>query len=177
MTPTDAQAQAPGRSPAGGDRPFADILCAVDGTHRSYAAVEQAAILAGTSGRLTVLAVTALSGSGAYKTAAIGSELAERAGVPCTKEIDPAGPPAEVILRRAQAHDLLAIGAPGTSWFGGRVVEGVGGALLGLDAPLLSARSTPGGEERFAQRITVASDGLDGSDQLVELAIRLARGL
>ena len=80
-------------------------------------------------------------------------------------------------MRRAQGHDLLAIGAPGTSWFGGRVVEGVGGALLGLDAPLLSARSTPGGEERFAQRITVASDGLDGSDQLVEIAIRIARGL
>lgn len=188
MAPTDTQAQAPGRSAAGGDRPFTNILCAVDGTHRSYSAVEQAAILAGSSGHLRILAVTALAGSGAYKTAAIGAEraerildraahLAERAGVPCTKEIDPAGPPAEVILQHAEAHDLLAIGAPGTSWFGGRVVEGVGGALLRLDSPLLSARSTPGGEERFGQRMIVASDGLDGSDALVELAIRIARGL
>jgi nucleotide-binding universal stress UspA family protein len=188
MIPADAQAQATGRSAAGGDRPFTDILCAVDGTHRSYSAVEQAAILAGSSGHLTMLAVTAISGSGAYKTAAIGAEraerildraahLAERAGVRCATEIDPAGPPAEVILQRAEGHDMLAIGAPATSWFGGRVVEGVGGALLKLGSPLLVARSTPGGEERFAQRITVASDGLDGSDEVVELAIRLARGV
>lgn len=187
MTHTHAQPHAHGRDAAGGERPFTSILCAVDGTHRSYSAVEQAAILAGSSGHLTILAVTALSGTGAYKTAAIGSEraerildraahLAERAGVECTKEIDPAGPPADVILQRAEGHELLAIGAPGTSWFGGRVVDGVGGALLGLGPPLLLARSTPGGEERFAQRITVASDGLEGSDELVELAIRLARG-
>jgi len=188
MTSADAQPLPAASHAAGAERPFANILCAVDGTHRSYAAVEQAAILAGPSGRLTLLAVTALAGSGAYKTAAIGAEraervldraaqLAERAGVPCEKEIDPSGPPAEVILQRAESHDLLAIGAPGTSWFGGRVVEGVGGALLKLEAPLLSSRSTPGGEERFAQRIAVASDGLDGSDDLVGLAIGLARAL
>ncbi len=185
MTPTGTEQQAPDRSAPDGNRPFTDILCAVDGTHRSYAAVEQAAILAGPTGHLTMLAVTAVKGSGAYRSASIGPERAERiieraghladvAGVPCTKQIDPAGPPAEVIVERAADHDLLAIGAPGTSWLGGRLVDGVAGVALTIDKPLLAARSTPGGEERFPKHMLVASDGLDGSDELVELAIRLA---
>ena len=171
MTPTGTEQQASDRSAPDGNRPFTDILCAVDGTHRSYSAVEQAAILAGPSGHLTMLAVTAVKGSGAYRSAAIGPERAERiveraghladvAGVPCTKQIDPAGPPAEVIVERAADHDLLAIGAPGTSWLGGRLVDGVAGVALTIDKPLLAARSTPGGEERFPKRILVASDGL-----------------
>jgi nucleotide-binding universal stress UspA family protein len=187
MTPTGTEPQTPDRSAPDGDRPFTQILCAVDGTHRSYAAVEQAAVLAGPAGHLTMLAVSAVSGSGAYRTAAIGPEraeriveragrLAERAGVPCTKEVDPAGPPVDVIIARAAEHDLLALGAPGTSWLGGRLVDGVAGAALSLDTPpLLAARSTPGGEDRFPKRMLIASDGLDGSDELVELAIRLAR--
>jgi nucleotide-binding universal stress UspA family protein len=185
MTPTGTQSQASGPSASGAERPYANILCAVDGTHRSYSAVEQAATLAGSGGHLTILAVTAVNGSGAYRSASIGPEradrileragvLAEQAGVDATKVVDPAGPPADVILARAAEHDLLAIGAPGTSWLGGRILDGVGGAALGTDTPLLAARSTPGGEERFAKNLLVASDGLDGSDEIVDLAIRLA---
>ena len=33
----------------------------------------------------------------------------------------------------------------------------------------------PAGEHRFPERILLASDGLDGSDQLVDLVARLAR--
>ena len=50
---------------------FTNILCAVDGTRTSTAAVELAVSLAGPDGHLTLLAVTAVSGSGAYTTAAI----------------------------------------------------------------------------------------------------------
>ena len=185
MTPTGTQPQASGPSASGAQRPYANILCAVDGTHRSYSAVEQAAILAGAGGHLTILAVTAVKGSGAYKTASIGPEraeriieragaLAEEAGVDAAKVVDPEGPPADVILARAAEHDLLAIGAPGTSWLGGRILDGVGGAALGTDTPLLAARTTPGGEEHFGKSLLVASDGLDGSDEIVDLAIRLA---
>lgn len=166
---------------------FADVLCAVDGTRRSYDAVEQAAVLAGPQGHLALLAVTAVTGSGAYKGAAISpprvAEILERAAgiaddaqVPFTTVIDPAGPPSQVILDRAASHDLLALGAPAGSRLGGMFIEGVAESALGsFTTPLLAARSLPPGERRFAQRILVASDGLDGSDELIDLAGRLAR--
>jgi nucleotide-binding universal stress UspA family protein len=165
---------------------FADILCAVDGTHRSYEAVEQAAALAGPHGALTLLAVTAVGGEGQFRRAAISPERAERvleraariaeqAHVPCTSVVDPGGPPPRVILERAAQHDLLALGAPTGSLLGGMLIDGVAhSAVRSPTAPLLAAREAPEQTDRFAQRIIVASDGLDGSDELVALAGRLA---
>jgi len=61
------------------------------------------------------------------------------------------------------------------SWLGGMLVGTVGyAALQSLSTPLLMARPTPKGLH-FARRILIASDGLDGSDRVVELAGRLAR--
>jgi len=170
------------------DRVFADILCAVDGTRRSYAAVEQAAVLAGPTGHLTLLAVTAVAGgSGTQRRAVISPSRAEGiveharrmakdAGVPAKVVIDPAGPPPQVILQQAVEHDMLALGAPASSWLGAKFIDGVAEAALGsFTTPLLVARSTPTGEHRFPQRILVASDGTNDSDALVELAGRLAR--
>jgi nucleotide-binding universal stress UspA family protein len=186
MTETRAAEPQEGQPVAQPDRLFADILCAVDGTRRSFAAVEQAAALAGPQGHLTLLAVTAVRGAGAYRSAAISTPRAERilvraariaqkADVPFTSVLDPAGPPPQVILERAAEHDLLALGAPASSWLGGKFVDGVAVAALGsFTTPLLLSRSVPTGEHRFAQRILVASDGLDGSDQLVDLVGRLA---
>ncbi len=165
---------------------FADILCAVDGTRTSSAAVEQAAALAGPDGRLTLLAVTAVEGTGAFRNAAISparadhlldhaAQIARDAGVSSTQVVDPASPAAQVILDRAADHDLLAIGAPVTSRLGGMLIGGVAETVLGsFTTPLLVAQATRAGHD-FAQRILVASDGLDGSDELVELASRLAR--
>jgi len=167
---------------------FADILCAVDGTRGSFAAVRQAAVLAGPNGHLTLLAVTAVAGAGAYKYAAIGPARAERildraagmahdAGVRSTKAVDPGSPASQVILDRASQHDLLAIGAPVTSWLGGMFIGGVAVTALGsFTTPLLAARSIRR-ERHFGHRILVASDGLDGSDHVIELAGRLARSL
>jgi len=168
--------------------PFGDVLCAVDGTRRSFAAVEQAARLAGPDGRLTLLAVTAERGSGVYSSAVISPQraerflesakrIAERAGVRCEAVLDPTGPPPAVILARADEHDLLALGAPWASWLGAMLFDGVAEAALeSFSTPMLAARIVAGGHERFGQRILVASDGLDGSDELVELAGRLAQG-
>jgi nucleotide-binding universal stress UspA family protein len=165
---------------------FASVLCAVDGTRGSSAAVEQAAALAGADGHLTLLAVTAVKGSGVYQTAAISparakrlldhaAEIAAKARVPSTLVVDPASPPSEVILERAAQHDLLAMGAPAMSWLGGMLIGGVTVTALGSFAtPLLTARSIPAGQD-FAHSIVVASDGLDGSDHLVDLALRLAQ--
>ena len=166
---------------------FADVLCAVDGTPESLAAVEQAAVLAGPNGHLTLLAVTSFRSEGAHRSPAIGParakrildravQIAHEAQVPSTVEVDPATPPSEVILDWAAERDLLAIGAPATSWFGGMFMGGVAAAAEdSFTMPLLVARSIPR-ERHSGRRILVASDGLDGSDELVELAGRLARG-
>ncbi|MGD0452508.1 MAG: universal stress protein [Solirubrobacteraceae bacterium] len=186
---TETRTPQPKQDPAAeaSDGLFADILCAVDGTRRSFAAVEQAAILAGPQGSLTLLAVTAVAGSGVNRHAAIGPQRAQRileraegiaraAGVPCSGVIEPEGPPSQLVLKRAAGHDLLALGAPASSWLGGRFIDGVADAALGsFTVPLLTAHAMPRGEHRFLEHVLVASDGLDGSDQMVELVARLAR--
>ncbi len=167
---------------------FTNILCAVDGTHTSTAAVRLAAGLAGPGGHLTLLAVTAVSGSGPYATAAISpsrvtsllsaaKRIAEEAGVSSTTVVDPGGPPVEVILERASHHDLLAIGAPVTSLLGGMLIGGVAaGALKQFTTPLLIVRGSSTGSLR-GSRILLASDGNEDSDRIVELAGRLGLSL
>ncbi len=164
---------------------FTDILCGVDGTRTSTAAVRMAAELAGPGGHLTLLAVTAVSGSGVYAGAAIAPKradlvlrnakrVADRAGVRSTTVIDPGSPPVEVILARASAHDLFAIGAPATSWLGGMLIGGVATvALSHFTTPMLVARRSAAGSLR-GREILVASDGEEGSARIVELAGKLA---
>jgi nucleotide-binding universal stress UspA family protein len=177
---------------------FTNILCAVDGTWGSMAAVGLAASLAGPEGHLTLLAVTAAIGSGEHARAAISPSRAERivagarrvaedAGVPCSTIVDPGGPPVDVIIEHAATHDLLAIGAPASSWLGAILLGGfsssVGGTLVGgvtgpalsrFTTPMLVVRKTFAGTLRDRQ-ILVASDGEEGSERLIELAGRLAQ--
>jgi nucleotide-binding universal stress UspA family protein len=167
---------------------FADILCAVDGTRGSLAAVRQAAIMAGRDGCLTLLAVTAIEGSGRYRGAAIGPErvervldiaahLARQVGARCTRIADPATPPAKAILAQAADHELLAMGAPAMSWVGELLLGGVtSSALRSLPSPLLLARPAPS-EQPFGRRVAVASDAQEGSDHLVDVGAALARRL
>jgi nucleotide-binding universal stress UspA family protein len=178
---------------------FTNILCAVDGTWGSMAAVGLAASLAGPEGHLTLLAATAAIGSGEHARAAISPSRAERivararrvaedAGVPCSTVVDPGGQPVDVILEHAATHDLLAIGAPASSWLGAILLGGfsssVGGTLVGgVTGPALSRFTTPMliARKTFAatlrdRRILVASDGEEGSERLIELAGRLAQG-
>ncbi|HYM54943.1 MAG TPA: universal stress protein, partial [Solirubrobacteraceae bacterium] len=157
MAQTPAAHPQQGQTVVQSDRVFANILCGVDGTRRSFDAVEQAAALAGPQGHLTLLAVTAVTGAGAYRNAAISpsraerildraAQIAEDAQVPATVVIDPAGPPSHAILDRAAEHDLLALGAPVSSLVGGLFIDGVAVSALGsVTTPLLSARSLPAG--------------------------------
>ena len=165
---------------------FTNILCAVDGTRTSTTAVELAASLAGPDGHLTFLAVTAVSGYGAHSTAAISpawadlvlrnaKRIAEGAGVPSSTVADPGGPPSEVILARASEHDLLAIGAPVTSWLGGMLTGGMATTTLKrFTTPILFARGSFTGSLRGRQ-ILVASDGETDSDHIVDIARRLGQ--
>ena len=183
---TDARAEepAPDLEAAGGA--FGDVLCALDGTAESLAAVEHGAALAAPAGRVTLLVVTSYEDEGELRSPAIGPGRAKEvldeaialcgaAGVESSVEVDPAGPPAQVVLDWAEGHGLLALGAPATSWFGSMFAGGVGVTAEGFfDKPMLLARSTPSGG-RFASPVAVASDGAEGSDELVRLAARVAR--
>jgi nucleotide-binding universal stress UspA family protein len=143
-----------------------------------------AVCLAGPGGHLTLLAVTAQSGYGLYAMAAISpgrakyvlnrvKRIADDAGVPSAAVVDPGGPPVKVILKRAPDYDLLAIGAPATSWLGGMLIGGVAEtALSQFTTPMLLVRASFTGSLQGRQ-ILVASDGEQGSDQIVELAVRL----
>jgi nucleotide-binding universal stress UspA family protein len=164
---------------------FSNILCVVDGTRASTAAVRMAACLAGPHGSLTLLAVTEESGAGVQATAAISPErvehllerarrVAERTGATASTVVDPGRPRVKVILDRAGEFDLLALGAPATSWFGGMLVGGVAtAALRSFTTPTLFVRASFKPPLR-GRRILVASDGLDGSDRIVALAGALA---
>lgn len=188
---TNAQAEQPrvgarGEREAAGPVPvFANILCAIDGTRASTAGVRMAACLAGPSGQLTLLAVTAASGSGVHATAAIGparvqrllaraKRIADAVGVPASTVVDPGHPPVKVILERAADYDLLTMGAPATSWLGGMLTGGVADAALGrFTTPILLVRAAFKGA-LSGRPILVASDGLEGSDEIVAMAGRVA---
>jgi len=166
---------------------FPRILCSVDGTRAGYAAVHQAARLAGAAGELTLLVVTAPTGGGAFSYAAVSPRRAERlldeseriARKAGAKEIvrlvDPGSPAPRVILERAAMHNLLALGAPVRSWIGDLFLDGVAVAALGsLNHPLLAVPARAESLHPDA-RILVASDGTDSSDRAVEIAGLLAR--
>jgi nucleotide-binding universal stress UspA family protein len=172
-----------GRAPAA----FATALCAVDGKDGGFAALEQAAALLGPRGRMTILLVTSYRLEGDRRSPAIGPleaedilaharELGARAGIETTVEVEPAAPPARVVLDWAEDHDLLALGAPASSWLGGILIAGVGDTALGSFSPaLLAARRAPEGTE-LHERVLIASDGAEGSDAAVALGGALARG-
>lgn len=164
---------------------FADVLCAVDGTRGSLTAVRQAVALAGSQGCVTLLAVSAATGTGRYRGAAIdparvdrvlevAAQLAREAGVRCTRVSEARGLPSTMILQHASDHDLLAMGAPTMSLLGGLLTGGVTESVLrSFTTPLLLARPAPQ-EQPFGRRIVVASDGRERSDMLVELGASLA---
>src|SRR5437763_10217604 len=172
--------QAEGRA-APGTPIFANILCAISGKEGGFAAVEQAAALAGTQGHLTFLAVTSFRSGGARRGPALGparvsgileraERIAREAGVPYTSEVDPGTPPARVILDWSVRYDLLAIGAPASSWPAKLLSVGVGDkALGGFSSALLVARPLEA-ERRFGDRIVVASDGREAWHARIDLA-------
>ena len=186
MSETESMQTEDRAAPAGTAPMFADLLCAIRGREGGYAAVEQAAALAGAEGRLTLLAVTSYRSGGAHRAPAIGPAqaaeilgraegIAREVGVPYTSEVDPGSPPSRVILDWSARYDLLALGAPASSWPGTWLSVGVGNkAIEGFTTPLLVARPLAT-DRRFGDRIVVASDGLEASHAVVDLAASLAR--
>lgn len=164
---------------------FTEALCGVDGTRGSFAAVEQAAALVGEGGSLTLLAVTAVAGAGAYRTALISptrvdrvlaraADVAAAQGVKTARLVDPEGPPAKAIMQQAPRHSLLALGAPSHSPLGRLLERGPSSAALeAIHEPVLVARPLRG-EAALGDQILLATDGSDESDELVAMGARLA---
>ncbi len=165
---------------------LADVVCGVDGTRLAYEAVRQAAWLAGSEGRLTLLTVTAVQGSGTYRTAAVAPARAKRAlatarrlalslGAEADTAIDERGPVTDVLLEHAAAHGLLAIGPPPMPRLAHLLVGGTATTAAHLlPASVLIARRPPVGT-RFGDGIIVSSDGLERSSELVGFATELAQ--
>jgi nucleotide-binding universal stress UspA family protein len=185
--PETESGQTEGQVPAAEAAPvFANVLCAIDGKEGGFSAVEHAAALSGSNGHLTFLAVTSYRSGGAHRAPAIGpiraagileraARVAHEAGLAYETEVDPRSPPARVILDWSAGYDLLALGAPASSWPARLLSVGVGNkALEGFTTPLLVARPLADGC-RFGDRIVVASDGGEASHALVDLAVRVAR--
>lgn len=164
---------------------FRRALCAIDGKEGGFAAVEQAAALTGAGGELTLLVVTSYRHAGDRPAPAIGPTLAKEiidracaialeAGVSARVEVEPAAPPAEVVLGWAADHDLLAMGAPASSWLGGMLVQGVADSALGsLPTAVLAARARSG--VGAYEHVLVASDGLEDSTAPLACASAIAR--
>ncbi len=167
---------------------FADALCAVDGTDQSISAIRHAGTLVDPAGHLTLLLCTAYRHESELRSAAIGpaqaSQIVSRAeaaavavGVRASVEVDPEGPPSELITRRSAEHALLALGAPATAtWLGAMFRDSVTAAAEeSLAAPLLVSRLSPSWSGDGLRRILVASDALESSDGLVQFTGLLAR--
>lgn len=178
---------APSHSPIVGRVPFGDVLCAVDGSRRGFEAVVQAAKLAGTGARLSLISVpwhnglgrtdmTDLTPSRAQLALDHGRELAEALGATVVAEtLEPGERAASVILAQAAGHGLLAVGAPTATRTRGEFLGTVASSATHfLPASILLAREAPG-RFRFARRILVASDGTPESDGLVHAAAAIAR--
>lgn len=165
-------------------RPFSDILCGVDGTVGSEAAVDVASHLA-RGGQLTLLAVTGEVGSGMFAAADLSPGRAEHVlehdrerlqarGIEVRTELVRDRELLDAILERARSHDLLVLGAPPMSRIGGLMIGGVAVEAMGrFTAPMLLARRSYEGSPA-GRPILIASDGQEGSQRVVELAGQLA---
>ena len=139
-------------------RILSDVVCGVNGSRGSYEAVRQAAALAGANARLTLVAVTAVRGSGPQRTASIAPPRARRALLYARRlaveagvtnvavEIDDGYPVLETLLGHAEGHGLFAIGAP----FMSRVAHLLVGGTATQRRMCCQPRSWSSGERRRA---------------------------
>ncbi len=165
--------------------PFADILCAVNGSRDSRLAVAHALTLAGPDAEVHFVAVCDVHGKGANRAASVGRSraedalrvarlLARRARVTATTELLEDSNPRKRVLAVARGHDLLVLGTHGHSRTEGIVIGGMAAlALHAAEVPVLVAREAPGGR-RLADRVLVASDGSPPMRNAAEVAGAIA---
>ena len=166
--------------------PFADILCAVDGSRASGQAVRQAIALARPDAALCFMAVSHETGVGlaamaelaedrAQKALKRAAHLAQTVGISASVELRRGTPASNVLIAEAQAHDLMVLGSRGNSRTEGIFIGSVASKAAHVAAkPLLIARRSADGED-FPARLLLASDGSQGSWAAARITSRIAR--
>lgn len=181
-SPTRTREIGGGHSPP----PYADILCAVDGSRGSEAAVRQAIALDGPGVRLSFVAVCEERGVGLAAQADLGRERArdaldeasalarEGGGSPSTA-IRTGASAGDQLLAEAVDHDLLVVGSHGGSWLGGVALGSTATQVAHrAEGPVLVARRAPVGGD-FPQRVLLATDGSPGSWSAARNASRISQ--
>jgi nucleotide-binding universal stress UspA family protein len=165
--------------------PFAEILCAVDGSRGSAEAARQGIALAKPDGAIRFVAVSQTRGKGLAAVAQLSEvraqealdeavSAARKAGVSATSVLFKDGSPADVLLTESQRCDLLTLGSHGGSRAGGIMLGSIASqAAHRTEGPLLVARPTTDGD--FPRRILVATDGSPGSWAALWMTVRIVR--
>jgi nucleotide-binding universal stress UspA family protein len=165
---------------------FANILCAVDGSRGSRAAIHQAVCLCEPGAKLHFVAVHHEVGSGPSAQADL-SEMHARAVLDEAASIARGGEletsisllrgaeSSDLLLAEAAGHDLLVAGCHGGSRPGGMMLGSTATQLAQhAEVPLLIARRTIDADN-FPQSALLATDGSDDSLAPARVATRLAK--
>lgn len=165
---------------------FSSVLCGINGSRFDAEVVRQAAALAGRRGRLTLLSVTWEAGTGATAVAVLSRRRAEESvrraaatarelGVEARSEIRTAPAPAELLVEKSAAHDLLVIGPSGAGRAQGIAVGRTASVVLHTArCPVLIARRPPSDND-FPRTILLAVDGSAPAGRAAQVAARIAR--
>lgn len=175
------------RTTDGAPLPFADILCAVDGSRGSAEAVRQAIALCDSGAAICFLAVYYAVGVGLAAQAELSEQraraaldeaalLAQRAGVDASTELRSGYPTSDLLLAEGAKHDLLVLGCRGGSRIGGIMLGSTATQIAHrTEQALLVARRTADGND-FPQSVLLATDGTPGSWAATRMSTRLAQG-
>jgi len=166
--------------------PFADILCAVDGSRGSSEAVRQAIALCGPGTKLSFLAISHTVGVGLSAQADLSeprardalrdaSWLAQKAGVHASTDLRAGAPPSDLLLSAREGHDLLVLGCHGGSRAGGIMLGSTATQIAHrTEGALLVARRTVDDGD-FPRSLLLATDGSSGSWAATRTATRVAQ--
>jgi nucleotide-binding universal stress UspA family protein len=165
---------------------FANILCAIDGSRGSRAAIHQAVCLGGPGARLHFVAIHHEVGSGLSAQADLSemharAVLDEAVSIAHASELETSisllrgAESGDLLLAEAAGHDLLVAGCHGGSHPGGITLGNTAAQLAQhAEVPLLVARRTID-SDNFPQSVLLATDGSSGSLAPARAATRLAK--
>ena len=165
--------------------PFPRIVCGVNGTRSSAAALERAIELAGDGGAIEFAAFTDARGTGPTLMAGTGiararhaldaaRQVAAEAGVRATTECRHHSEPRRALLDCAADRDLLVVGAHPGSRAGGIMLGSTATLALHESAvPVLIARSAPMGRG-LGEHVLLATTGSGSERRTAAIAAEVA---